>query len=122
MTPSRFGAWTLQFAAPRAFPYALRGRHGMTSVYSACSISSIRIGGEVLNKLDWQGKLKTKFGPGSTTGKSVEHPRFIMSRTGEGIMLEDSEFMVTRCFESSCRFSMENPTCRIHAIRFVGHA
>jgi hypothetical protein len=64
---------------------------------------------EGLNKLDWQGKLQIEFRPGSTTGENVEHPRFIMNWTREEIMLEDSEFMATRCSKSSCRFSMENP-------------
>jgi hypothetical protein len=65
--------------------------------------------GRVSNKLDWQGKLQTEFNPGSTTGKNAEHSRFVTSWIGEGIMLEESEFMATRCFQSSCRFSMANP-------------
>jgi hypothetical protein len=93
----------------RTFPCTLRGRHGMTNVYYARSISNKHTGGETLNKLDWQGELQTEFGPGSATGESVEHPRFIMSSTREEIMLKDSEFMATRCSKSSCRFSMENP-------------
>jgi hypothetical protein len=53
--------------------------------------------GNFLNKLDLQGKLQTKFGPGSTTRENAEHPGFIMNQAGEEIMLEDSEFMVMRC-------------------------
>jgi hypothetical protein len=40
------------------------------------------------------------------TEKSVEYTSFIMIWEEEGIMLEDSEFMAMRCFDSSCRFSM----------------
>jgi hypothetical protein len=65
--------------------------------------------GKTLNKLDWRGELQMKFGPDSVIGESVEHPRFIMRLTREEIMLEDSEFMATRCSKSSWRFSMENP-------------
>jgi hypothetical protein len=66
------------------------------------------VGGN-LKQLNWQGKLQIECRPGSTNEKSVEHMRFITSRAEEGIMLEDSELMAKRCFESSCRFFMENP-------------
>jgi hypothetical protein len=66
-------------------------------------------GGGDLKQLDWQGKFQTKCGPGSTTEICVEHMRFITSWEKEGIILEDSEFMATICFESSWRFFIANP-------------
>ena len=80
----------------------------MTKVRSSHSLSNKCTGGKVLNKMDLQGKLKIEFRPGSTTGENVEHLRFITNQTGEEIILEDGEFMVTRCSKSSCRFSMAN--------------
>ena len=73
------------------------------------SVSNKCIGGKVMIKLYWQGKLQIEFRLGSMTGENAEHPRFITNWTGEEIMLEDNEFMATRCSKSSCRFSMENP-------------
>jgi hypothetical protein len=95
--------------APRTFPHALRGHHGTTSVYSTCSISRRCTRGGEFEQIGLAREMQTECGPGSTTGKSGEHPRFIMSKIEEGIMLEDSEFMAMRCFDSSCRFSMVNP-------------
>jgi hypothetical protein len=64
---------------------------------------------EILINLNWQGKLKIEYGPGFTTEMGSEHLKFIMSWEEGGIVLENSEFMVTGCFELNCRVYMAHP-------------
>jgi hypothetical protein len=54
-------------------------------------------------------KLQTVRGPGFTNKMGAEHLKFITDRAEGGIMPKNSEFMVTGCFKSNCRFSMAHP-------------